>query len=189
MAIVLSPVPPLDAFKVPDNVTTPDEAAFGKNPVVPALNVVTPAVPVEVIVTTPVDPEMLIPDPALIPVTPVLATVIAPVDPLTLIPVPAESVVTPLFEIVIVPDPLATEIPVPGVMVDSTYPVPFPMGNWPFVGVADNPVPPCEMLRIPLNVTIPVDGVLGAKPVVPADQLETPALPPPPLMFPPMIFP
>ena len=37
-----TPVPPLDAFNVPPNVTVPVVAEFGLNPVLPALNVTTP---------------------------------------------------------------------------------------------------------------------------------------------------
>ena len=39
--ILVVPVPPLDTFNVPDNVTAPEVAVLGVNPVVPALNVVT----------------------------------------------------------------------------------------------------------------------------------------------------
>jgi hypothetical protein len=39
---VVTPVPPLATFSVPAKVTAPDVALDGVNPVVPALNVVTP---------------------------------------------------------------------------------------------------------------------------------------------------
>jgi hypothetical protein len=39
---VVTPVPPLATASVPANVTAPDDAVDGVNPVVPALNVVTP---------------------------------------------------------------------------------------------------------------------------------------------------
>jgi hypothetical protein len=39
---VVTPVPPLATFRVPAKVTAPDVALDGVNPVVPALNVVTP---------------------------------------------------------------------------------------------------------------------------------------------------
>ena len=68
----------------------------------------------ELIVTAPVAPEILILLPATIEVTPVLVNVTAPVAPDTLIPVLATAEVTPVFVIVTVSVALATVlIPVP----------------------------------------------------------------------------
>jgi hypothetical protein len=74
---------------------------------------------VELIVTAPVAPEILIFVPATIEVTPVLDMVTAPVAPETLIPVPATLEVTPVLVIVIVSVAEATDvIPVPCAMVN-----------------------------------------------------------------------
>jgi hypothetical protein len=54
-------------------------------------------VPVLVIVTFPVEPLMLIPEPAVICVTPVLVRVIEPVEALVLRPVLAVTPITPVF--------------------------------------------------------------------------------------------
>ena len=51
----------------------------------------------ELIVTAPVDPEMLTLVPATIDVTPAFVNVTAPVPPDTLMPVPATAEVTPVF--------------------------------------------------------------------------------------------
>jgi hypothetical protein len=107
----------LDTFKVPLNTMAPVVAPVGDNPVVPALNEMTPVL---VKVTAPVLVLMLTPVPATADVTPVLTTVTAPLEALTLIAVPAVKLVTPVLFIWNVPDPTTVLIPVPVVTVKGT---------------------------------------------------------------------
>lgn len=72
MGVVVTPVPPLPAFKAPDKVTAPEVATFGVNPVVPALNDVTPVEEIEIL---PAPLMMLIPLPAVSVPTPGAAPV------------------------------------------------------------------------------------------------------------------
>lgn len=61
---VVAPVPPLLTTSVPARVIAPAVTALGVKPVVPALNVVTPAVPLAIIEMAPDVLLMVMPDPA-----------------------------------------------------------------------------------------------------------------------------
>lgn len=60
----MAPVPPFPTIRVPARVTAPAVATLGVNPVVPALKVETPDVPLAIIVMTPAVLLMVIPEPA-----------------------------------------------------------------------------------------------------------------------------
>lgn len=94
---------------------------------------------------------------------PELVTVPVKVMPLT-VPVPPTEVTVPVpgvtvEAIVMPPAELVTVMPEPAVSTARVNPVPLPMSNWPFVGVAVRPVPPLAI------GSVPVTPVVRGKPV------------------------
>ena len=116
-----------------------------------------------------------------------VATEIMPPVKLTLVTVPLDP---PLAAMLMPPAELVMLIPDPAVNVANEYPVPFPIGSWPSVGVADSAVPPFATATVPVReeaeivllvsvwVPVRVTTVLSIE-IVPVEVIGPPVKPVP----------
>lgn len=94
--------------------------------------------PVPPLAAARVPASVMVPDDVMGP--PEVVKPVVPPDTATEVTVPEPGVT--VEEIVMPPAEFEIEIPEPCVIVASAKPDPLPISNWPFVGVADRPVPP-----------------------------------------------